>query len=262
MTGEPPPPASTPLSSTAPQRRDAAGSATDWGLLRAAATAGPNDRASLEEVAQRYWGAIFAFARAGGATPEDAADLAQGFIADVLLGRSLLASADARRGRFRSFLRHAVVNYVRDRVRHDRSKKRAPETGPPVNRDSHALDSLPAQRSSVAERAFDAHWAAQMVRVAAERAERRCRVEGREQAWLAFERRTLRPQLFGDVPPPYADLVKLLGVEAIGQAAHLVVTGRRIFVEELLAEVRNTLGPDESLADEIAALLAAVEGPR
>ncbi len=243
-------------------RRTPGASATDWQLLQSAAASGPDARASLDVVARRYWGAIFAFVRAAGVSPAGAADLAQGFIADVLLGRSLLASADARRGRFRSLLRQSVVNYVRDRVRHDRSRKREPASGPPVTSHGTVLDALAGHRQREAEHAFDAHWAAQVVRAAAERAERRCRLEGREQAWAAFERRTLRPQLFGDTPVPYAELVRMLHVDSVGQAAHLVILGRRCFVDELLAEVRATLGPDESVAQEIRELLAAVEGPR
>jgi hypothetical protein len=124
------------------------------------------------------------------------------------------------------------------------------------------LDEIPAPRQRDAEQAFDAHWAAQIVRIAAERAERRLRQEGRTKAWTAFERRTLRPQLFGDPAVPYSELVTLLELESIGQAAHQVITGRRVFVEELLAEIRATLGPDDDVADEIKHLIAAVEGPR
>lgn len=237
-------------------------SATDWSLLRNAAGEGPAARASLEAVAQRYWGAVFAFVRATGQGPEEAADLAQGFMADVLIGRSLLASADARRGRFRSLLRQSVVNYVRDRIRHDKSKKRSPSDRSVATRDGAALDALPASKAKRAEGVFDAQWAALVVRAAAERAEVRCRREGRDLAWLAFERRTLRPQLFGAAPVPYADLVRSLEIESIGQAAHLAIVGRRIFVEELLGEVRNTLGPHDDVNEELRELLLAVENAR
>jgi hypothetical protein len=240
----------------------ASASATDWSLLREASGKGPKASASREAVAKRYWGAVFAFVRATGQTPEGAADLAQGFFADVLIGRALLASADAKRGRFRSLLRQAVVNYVRDRVRYDKSTKRTPKVGTVSTRDGASLDGLAASRTAAAEHVFDAHWAAQVVRVAGERAERRCRRDGREMAWIAFQQRTLRPQLFGDAPVPYADLVATLGLESIGQAAHLAIVGRRVFVEELLEEVRATLGPEENVADELRELIAAVEHPR
>lgn len=238
---------------------EASASATDWTLLRAASGSGPEAQASLDQVAKRYWGAVFASVRATGQTPERSADLTQGFFADVLIGRSLLASADAKRGRFRSLLRQAVVNYVRDHIRHERSTKRAPKAGSVSSRDGASLDTLKASRAREAEQVFDAHWAAQVVRVAGERAESRCRRDGREIAWAAFELRTLRPQLFGEAPVPYAELVERLQVESIGQAAHLAIVGRRIFVEELLEEVRATLGPEDSVADELRELIAAVE---
>jgi DNA-directed RNA polymerase specialized sigma24 family protein len=263
-SGDPPPtPSNRPAATPTPgMPADASASATDWSLLRAASGQGPEAQASLEQVAKRYWGAVFAFVRATGQSPERAADLAQGFFADVLIGRALLASADARRGRFRSLLRQAVVNYVRDRIRHEKSTKRTPKSGVIRARDGAALDGLPAGRAAEAEHVFDAHWAAQVVRVAGERAETRCRRDGRELAWRAFELRTLRPQLFGNAPVPYADLVTTLALESIGQAAHLAIVGRRVFVEELLAEVRATLGPEDNVADELRELIAAVERPR
>ncbi|MBL9150233.1 MAG: sigma-70 family RNA polymerase sigma factor [Phycisphaerae bacterium] len=243
-----------------PSSHDPSASATNWSLLHAAAAGGEESRASLEAVVQRYWGPIFAFVRATGQPPQDAVDLTQGFVADVLLGRSLLASADRKRGKFRSLLRQSVVNYVRDRVRHDRSQKRQPSTGTPQQGSASKFHELAASSLKSAERAFDAHWAAQVIRTAAERAQARARREGRELAWTVFERRTLRPRLRGDRPTEYSELIDTLPLQSIGQAAHLAIMGRRLFVDELLAELRGTLGEGESVDDEIRLLIDALEG--
>ncbi|MFO0828076.1 MAG: hypothetical protein U0572_07990 [Phycisphaerales bacterium] len=214
----------------------------------------------MSAVIQRYWGPIFAFVRATGQSPQEAVDLTQGFVADVLLGRSLLASADRKRGRFRSLLRQSVVNYVRDHVRREKSQKRQPSDGPPRSRDSATLDHIAPGDFRTAERAFDAHWAAQLIRAAAERAARRARAEGQELAWTIFERRTLRPQLVGEQPAEYAALVAEYELASVGLAAHLAIVGRRMFAEEMIAELRASLGDDEPVADEIRVLMAAVEG--
>ncbi len=211
----------------------------------------------MEAVAKRYWAPIFSFVRAAGTPPDKAADLTQGFIADVLLGRALLASADASRGRFRSFLRRAVINYVRDRHRSDHTKRRSPSQG--EVRSGPAAEAAARLEGADATRVFDAHWAAQTVRIAAERAARKLRGEGRELVWTVFERRTLRPQLFGEPPFPYDRLVRELGLSSLGQAAHMAIAGRQAFLEALIEEIRSTLGPGESLDDELRALLAAVE---
>jgi RNA polymerase sigma-70 factor (ECF subfamily) len=253
-------PATTFAMTSSDSQPDPAASATDWGLLRSASSGGPEAKDSLAAVAQRYWGPIFAAIRAVGRPPDEAADLTQGFIADVLLGRPLLARATPDRGRFRSFLRQAVLNYVRDRHRQARSLKRHPTEGM-AQGDFPSFD-IADPREHAAGQVFDAHWTAQIVRVAIERTRLRTRSEGRELAWSVFERRTLRPCLFGDPVVSYADLVSQLGLDSIGQAVHAAIVGRRLFVEELTAEVRATLGPGESLTDELKALLAATEASR
>jgi hypothetical protein len=172
-----------------------------------------------------------------------------------------MASADRERGRFRALLRQSVVNYVRDRVRHERSRKRQPTSGTPQSGSSSQLDSLVGSDFRSAEREFDAHWAAQIIRTAAERAAKRARLEGRDLAWTVFEKRTLRPRLLGERATEYAELVDRLELTSIGQAAHLAIVGRRIFVDELLSELRATIAEGESVDDEIRLLLEALEGP-
>mgnify|MGYP000027917839 CR=1 FL=1 len=240
--------------------KDLSNSATNWSLLEAASGHGADARQGLEALTQRYWGPIFAFVRATGQSSQDAVDLTQGFVADVLLGRSLLASADRRRGRFRSLLRQSVVNYVRDRVRQQKSQKRQPSQGAPSHFGSAEIDDAATKNFATAERAFDAHWAAQLIRTAAERAAQQARAEGHELAWTIFEQRTLRPRLLGEKPVEFAELLIQHDLASVGQAAHLAIVGRRLFVDQLLTELRASLGESESVADEIRLLLAAVEG--
>ena len=69
---------------------------------------------SSDEAAVRYWGAIYAYIRQSGRRDEEARELTQGFIADVLLGRNLLGRLDEKRGQFRTLLLSAVRNYLAD----------------------------------------------------------------------------------------------------------------------------------------------------
>lgn len=241
--------------------RQSGASATNWSLLQSAVAGGPDAQASLEAVMRRYWTPIYSFVRAAGAKPEDAVDLTQGFIADVLLGRTLLATADARRGRFRTLLRKAVTHYVRDWARAAATKKRRPAAGAPIPL-GDAVDGLAGLEGSDAVRVFDAQFAAQTVRTAVERTARRLHAEGRGTAWAIFERRTLRPHLFGEPPMPYDRIIRAYGLDSIGQAAHAAIVGRRVFLDELTTLVRETLGPGESLAEELTALRAALEAQR
>ena len=105
-------------------------SMTDWSMvLDAGQVESPTQAASLDELVRKYWTPLYAFVRASGQSPEDTHDIVQGFIADVLLSRSLLAKADPERGRFRNLLFRSISNYMRDRHRKATSTMRKPRNG-------------------------------------------------------------------------------------------------------------------------------------
>ena len=60
-------------------------------------------RAGFAELYQLYWYPLYAFARRGGHSPEDAQDLTQGFFLHLLENRAL-THVDRLKGKFRSFL--------------------------------------------------------------------------------------------------------------------------------------------------------------
>src|SRR3954471_785792 len=85
---------------------------TCWSrVARAGDPADPEARAALEGLCRDYWYPLYAFARREGLAPDDASDLVQGFIAD-LLERHALDGVDPGRGRFRAFLRTACGHYL------------------------------------------------------------------------------------------------------------------------------------------------------
>jgi RNA polymerase sigma-70 factor (ECF subfamily) len=85
---------------------------THWsGVLKAGRTGTPQASAALEELCQAYWQPLYAHVRRRGYPPEDAQDLTQEFFAR-LLGKQWLGMADARRGRFRSFLLAALNHFL------------------------------------------------------------------------------------------------------------------------------------------------------
>src|SRR5262245_6549608 len=92
-------------------------------VARAGDPADDGAREALEGLCRDYWHPLYAFARRRGLGPEDAADLVQGFLAD-LIERGDIAAADRDRGRFRTFLRAACSHYLAHRRDHDRALKR------------------------------------------------------------------------------------------------------------------------------------------
>ncbi len=118
-------------------------------------------RDALETLCRAYWPAIHAYVRRTGQSPENARDLTQSFFA-WLLDRGLIAVADRRRGRFRTFLLTLLQRFLADRHDHATALKRgggelllsldelADEEGRPT---------LPADTGRSPEAEFDRRWA-------------------------------------------------------------------------------------------------------
>jgi RNA polymerase sigma factor (sigma-70 family) len=77
----------------------------------------------LESLCRTYWRPVYAFLRRKGYSPADAQDLTQEFFFRLIRQRSL-ASADPKRGRFRSFLLGALRHFLADEWDKARAAKR------------------------------------------------------------------------------------------------------------------------------------------
>lgn len=78
---------------------------------------------SLETLCQMYWYPLYAYVRRRGLSPEDAADLTQGFFARFLK-KNYLKGLDPARGKFRAFLLASMNHFLSDhRDRETRQKR-------------------------------------------------------------------------------------------------------------------------------------------
>src|SRR5512138_3421624 len=103
---------------------------THWSVVLTAGHGGSTSAAdALAELCQTYWYPLYAYARRTGSPPEDAEDLTQGFF-QHLLERRLVASADAAKGRFRSFLLRSFCNFKA--TEHARSARQKRGGGQPI----------------------------------------------------------------------------------------------------------------------------------
>jgi DNA-directed RNA polymerase specialized sigma24 family protein len=97
---------------------------THWSVVLAAGHASsPEAESALERLCRSYWYPLYAHVRRRGYSPEDAQDLTQEFFAR-LLAKQWLNMADARRGRFRTFLLAALDHYLAHEWERARCKKR------------------------------------------------------------------------------------------------------------------------------------------
>ena len=122
-------------------------------------------RAALEDLCRDYWFPLYAFVRRHGLSPDEAEDIVQGFLAD-LLERGDLASLDQSKGRFRSFLRAACEHYLANRRDHDRAAKRGGGvTIVSIDRlDAESRYDREPAHELTAERLFERQWALTVAR--------------------------------------------------------------------------------------------------
>jgi RNA polymerase sigma-70 factor (ECF subfamily) len=171
---------------------------TNWELIRDAASGSATARASLDAVMKRAWPAVYAYIRASGRRSEEATELTQAFICDVMLARRLLEKADQGRGRFRTLLLGAVRNYLADVHRRQTAQSRAPRTGLVAidagDEGSGALvgEASSGQESTSPERAFHARYVAGLIRSASERLQRELEADGDAASWEIFRLRVLQ----------------------------------------------------------------------
>lgn len=226
---------------------------TQWSLVLCAGHASEAERrVALDALLRRYLPALRAHLLiAKVAPPDQVDDLLQGFMADKLVGRDLIAKVRREKGRFRAFVAVALDRYVVSQLRRDRSTLRRPAGGAVVPLD----DNDPADPAPTCHEAFNIAWAAEVVAEARRRMQGECEASGRGDVWAVFADRLVGPTLEGAAPTPYADLASRLGLPSEVHAANLLVTGKRAFARALRSVIGDYVGDERLIDQEVAALV-------
>jgi DNA-directed RNA polymerase specialized sigma24 family protein len=214
----------------------------------------PEAGAALEGLCRDYWYPLYAFVRRRGFGPDDACDLVQGFLAELLERRDL-AGADPERGRFRSFLRGACVHYLA----HHRERERALKRG--GGKRFISIDMPTAERryghepahELTPERLFERRWALDLLGHVVDRLEVEAAQSGKVELFAR-----LRPMLEGDDrAASYSDVGTAVGLSAgaVKLAAHrLRARYREVLREEVGRTVRDPAEVDAELSDLLVTL--------
>ena len=218
-----------------------------------------DNHAIYDELIQRYWPAVYAYVRSTGRSVDEASDLTQGFICDIILTRQLFHAANRARGRFRSLLLAALKNYIRERHRFETRVRRG---GRAVLIPLDVVEQVTAtsRRSTAPDEAFQIEWAGALIRHVLDVCQRACRADGLSTHWEIFEARVVRPALTGEKAISYEALTFRLGLPDAAQAANMMVTAKRRFARYLQDEISSTVDEPIAAPRELTSLLRALEG--
>ncbi len=223
--------------------------------MRANAGSEAGAHEALADLCRDYWRPLFYFARRKGHSPEDAQDLTQGFIAE-LLEHNAIARADRDRGRFRTFLISSFCHFLANAQR-DRSTQKRGGGVVVVSLDDEedAGGAQMAVDGTTPEMEYERRWALGLL----ERVMARLRAE-----YVEAERGALfdamEPHLSGAAGRPgYAAIGEALGLSegTIRVAMHRM---RRRYGDLLREEMAATVTTPEEMEDELRHLTNVVAG--
>jgi DNA-directed RNA polymerase specialized sigma24 family protein len=224
---------------------------THWSLVEGVQERQDKDQALIGLLLQRYWKPVYCCLRRKGYGNEQAKDLTQGFFHEVVLNRKLVERADPSKGRFRSFLLHALNQYLIDEQRREAAQKRIPPSKL-VPLDIADPPSLPqTMRELDAEQCFNYAWKADLLdRVLTELREWYLG-QGMEAHWYLFRDRLVQPSLADVEAPSLPQLCQQYGIENETKASNMLGTVKRQFQSVLKKHVRQTVLSGETAEEEL-----------
>lgn len=235
---------------------------THWSLIEGVKGDEDRDRALIGLLLERYWKPVYCYLRRKGHDNEQAKDLTQGFFHAVVLGRGLIERADQSKGRFRTFLLHALNQYLIDERRKETTQGRIPP-GRLVPLDGIAPSALPPDVGQLdPEQCFDYAWKADLLERALAELKQWYSERGMDAHWRLFQDRVLGPSLEGLEAPSLAELCERHGIENETKASNMLGTVKRQFQTILTAHVRQTVLSGEAAEEELGELFRFLKKER
>lgn len=222
---------------------------TRWTMVLA--TRRPQDAApALQQLLETYWKPLYFFARKRGLSVEESKDAVQDFVVQVL-ERDIPASADPAKGRFRSFLRTALANFLANREASRTARKRG-GGAIPLSLDFEGAEIELASQPDAPDAAFDREWACAVMERGLQRLEREF-AAGRRSGPFELARRFFQPH----GAPTHEEAAREAAMSASAWKAFLHRTRVR-FRELVREEIAETVDGESEIDGELALLVRAL----
>ncbi|MDT8300205.1 MAG: hypothetical protein RQ760_01900 [Sedimentisphaerales bacterium] len=228
---------------------------THWSLIQDMKSKDDKDAALMNLLLKRYWKPVYCYLRHKGYDNEQAKDLTQGFFYEVVLNRNLVQRADECKGRFRSFLLHALNQYLINIKTAEAAAKRIPQEKL-LHIETIDLAVLPrAVSSSNAEDAYNYAWLSALLDDILSEVETKCREDGMEIHWNIFNDRVVKCILENVEPPSLVEICKKYGIEDEKKASNMNITVKRRFQTALMTYIRTTVTSESQINEELEEII-------
>jgi RNA polymerase sigma factor (sigma-70 family) len=230
---------------------------TVWSsLLGAPGPATPDRLAALNDLVTVYWRPVYKYVRtAGGASIEDSKDLTQEFFGYLLEG-SVLSRYDRQKGRFRTYLKGVLSNFLSTR-RRDASRQKRGGGKPVVSLDVSELETaafLAERERSTPDQVFDRQWTREILSESLAEMKRQLAREDRALSAQVYEDYHWIAPSGGGPPLTYASLARDRGLSEQQVKDHLAYARSRL--EKIIRErLSRRTASDRELSEEMNDLL-------
>jgi RNA polymerase sigma-70 factor (ECF subfamily) len=224
---------------------------THWSLIESIKAGQDKDRALIGLLLERYWKPVYCYLRRKGHDNEQAKDLTQAFLHEVVLNRDLVRRADHTKGRFRSYLLYALNRYMAKQSIKEKALKRIPKEKL-VSLDLVEPPALPESIANAnAEESYHYAWLSALLERVLSNVKAECDRHGMEIHWVLFYERIAKPILENNPQPSLSRLCKDYKIEDTKKASNMIVTVKRRFQAVLMRHARSTVLSEDQASEEL-----------
>jgi DNA-directed RNA polymerase specialized sigma24 family protein len=228
---------------------------THWSLIEDSKSDDDRHRALIGLMLDRYWKPVYFYLRRKGHNNEEAKDLTQGFFHEIVLNRGLIQRADQSRGRFRSFLLHALEQYLIDDRHKQNAQKRIPKDKL-ISLDTVKETAFPEVHSDMtAEESYNYGWMSALLDRVLSDVEAKCHEQDMSIHWNIFNDRVVQPILKQQASPSLENICEKYGIADRKKASNMTITVKRCFQAVLQEHVRNTVITDDLTREEFQEIM-------
>ena len=228
---------------------------THWSLIEGIKKNQDKDRVLIGLLLERYWKPVYCYLRSKGYKNEEAKDLTQSFFHEVVLNRHLVERADSSKGRFRSFLLHALGQFLISQKRKETARKHIPkEKLVPLDINDPSVLPQDIIKGSP-EDCFLYAWKSILIDRTLLQVQTECKDRGLEIHWNIFRDRIIQPLVDGKRPPSNKDLSSRYEIEDEATVSNMLVTVKRRFKTTLKKQLRATVLSEDDITPELQEML-------